>query len=157
MLKVVFAWATRPLLPVCCNQRNGRGVVYIFGIAGHDDPRFNREVGYGRYDIMPEPVEVRPGSLVAFGALKERPCVTIEVKFSRECADEEELRGLADQAFAQIEERGYDADPLPKATSGRLRWGIALGGKRIVARCRRLVWERPLLTARTPRMLRPAS
>lgn len=109
-----------------------------FGIAGYDNPCSNREAGYGRYDIMLEPVEVRPGSLAAFGALKERPRVTIEVKLSKGDVGRGELERLAGQALEQIEERRYDARPLPEVASGRLRWGIAFGGKRVVARCCRV-------------------
>lgn len=53
----------------------------------------------GRYDIMLEPVEVRPGSLAAFGALKERPRVTIEVKLSKGDVGRGELERLAGQAL----------------------------------------------------------
>ncbi len=116
-----------------------------FGIAGYADPRSNREAGYGRYDIRLEPIEVRPGSLAAFGALPERPRVTIELKFMAAAdaeragdALDERLGALAGEALDQIEAKGYDADALPPVAAGRLRWGIAFGGKHVAALCKRV-------------------
>lgn len=40
-------------------------------------------------------------------------------------------------ALAQISEKGYDEGPLPPVASGRLRWGVAFSGKRVVATCER--------------------
>ncbi|MBM6816840.1 hypothetical protein H6A23_06615 [Olsenella uli] len=64
--------------------------------------------------------------------------MTIEVKLSKGDVGRGELERLAGQALEQIEERRYDARPLPEVASGRLRWGIAFGGKRVVARCCRV-------------------
>ena len=104
-----------------------------FGISGYADPSSNREAGYGRYDIRLEPVDIRPGSIEAFSALKERPRVTIEIKFVKGDASAGELGRLARAALDQIALKGYDVDPLPSAASGRLRWGIAFSGKHVVA------------------------
>lgn len=43
---------------------------------------------------------------------------------------------LACKALEQIELKGYDAD-LPAHAEGRLRWGVAFSGKRVVAACER--------------------
>ena len=50
---------------------------------------------------------------------------------------ERKLRSLAEEALAQVAERGYDEGPLPSPACGRLRWGIAFGGKDVAARCER--------------------
>lgn len=104
-----------------------------FGIAGYADPRSNREAGYGRYDIRLEPVPVGAGSVEAFSALPQRPRVTIEVKFAWGDVDDAGLTELAQAALKQIEEKAYDVDELSGVASGRLRWGIAFCGKRVVA------------------------
>ena len=109
-----------------------------FGISGYRDPQSNREAGYGRYDIRLEPVAVSPESVEAFSALPQRPRVTVEIKFARGDADDEELQALAASALRQIDEKGYDADELPPAATGRLRWGIAFCGKRVAALCEHL-------------------
>ena len=109
-----------------------------FGISGYADPRSNRESGYGRYDIRIEPVAVHPGSVEAFSALPERPRVTIEIKFTRGDVGDGELAELAQAALDQIDEKACDADELPAAASGRLRWGIAFSGKRVAALSERL-------------------
>lgn len=105
----------------------------LFGTRGYGDPISNREAGYGRYDIRldPDPT-ARQGHA--------RPLVTIEVKFLREEARptgdadfEARLRSLAEAGLDQIAEGAYDA-VLPPGAEGRLRWGIAFGGKRQV-RC----------------------
>lgn len=105
-----------------------------FGVPGYADPVSNREAGYGRFDIQLEPVAVRPGSLSAFGALNERPLVTIELKYERD-ADEARLLELAQAGLDQIVAQGYDAATLPELASGKLRWGIAFSGKCIAVVC----------------------
>lgn len=63
--------------------------------------------------------------------------MTIEVKFARDASDEE-LLALARSALAQIAEKGYDEGPLPAEAAGRVRWGVAVSGKRAA-----VVSERP--------------
>lgn len=114
-----------------------------FNMQGYQDPRSNREAGYGRYDIQLVPASMESGSLGAIGAPDRRPLITIEVKhvaLPADKADEEAPAQLLDAsraALAQVVARGYDAQDLPKAASGRLRWGIAFGGKRVCALCER--------------------
>lgn len=109
-----------------------------FGIPGYADPTSNREAWYGRFDIQLEPVRVVPGSLAAFGALPERPLITIELKYlpkSKAAEDSTELDAqlheLARTAMQQIDERGYDQGDLLDAATGRLRYGIAFSGKHV--------------------------
>lgn len=113
-----------------------------FGLPGYGDPRSNREAGYGRYDIQVEPIEVRPGGPDAYGAPASRPRITIEMKYlagrsSWGDSDAAELSRLSRAALVQIEEKGYDSEPLGKAAEGRLRWGIAFCGKRVAVTCER--------------------
>ena len=107
-----------------------------FGLPGYGDPRSNRESGYGRYDIQVEPVDLPMGSPEAYGMLAERPRVTVEVKFAKDGGDAR-LDALADAALAQIRERAYDAAALGSVASGRLRWGVAFVGRRVLAKCER--------------------
>lgn len=102
----------------------------LVGMPGYGDPLSNREHGGGRPDIRIEP----ESSPFAWGP---RPLVTIEVKFARDASDEE-LLALARSALAQIAEKGYDEGPLPAEAAGRVRWGVAVSGKRAA-----VVSERP--------------
>lgn len=99
-----------------------------FGMSGYGDPASNREEGLGRPDI-----QLRPQKTLFFD--EKVPLLTFELKFERDAADER-LGRLADEALAQIEDRRYDAD-LPADAAGRMRWGIACSGKRLVARAAR--------------------
>lgn len=104
----------------------------LFGMTGYHDPMSNREAGYGRYDIRLEPnADIHVG--------RSRPLITIEVKYLKttDATGDYEglevcLRELANKALEQIRERCYDVD-LPDGVVGRLRWGIAFCGKRVVA------------------------
>ena len=58
------------------------------------------------------------------------PLVTVELRFVRDASDDE-LANLARSILAQISEKGYDEGKLPAEATGRVRWGIALAGKRI--------------------------
>lgn len=100
-----------------------------FGMLGYGDPSSNREAGRGRPDIQIAP-ESSPFTQAP------RPFITIEVKFLKgEDCGEEALAAAAEEGLAQIEERGYDEGPLPAEASGRLRWGIAFGGRKVAAAC----------------------
>lgn len=101
----------------------------LVGMPGYGDPLSNREHGGGRPDIRIEP----ESSPFAWGP---RPLVTIEVKFARDAPDEE-LLALARAALAQIAEKGYDEGPLPAEAAGRMRWGVAVSGKRVAAESER--------------------
>ena len=106
----------------------------LFGMGGYADPVSNREAGYGRFDIRVEPVAVPSGH---YAVAEVRPLLTVELKFARD-ADEAGLEGLSREALVQIGEKGYDAGPLPAEASGRARWGIAFGGKRVAVACERV-------------------
>lgn len=108
-----------------------------FGIPGYGDPRSNREGGLGRFDIQIEPVALEAGAADSYGAQVKRPRITIEVKFSNGAQDAD-LEQLAHGGLLQIRDKGYDEEPLGAAASGRLRWGIAFAGKRLLARCERV-------------------
>lgn len=95
----------------------------LFGMPGYGDPQSNREHGSGRPDIRVEPVAT-PFDYAP------RPLVTIELKFTRSVSSEE-LERLAHEGLEQIERLGYDEDALPGEASGRIRWGIAVSGKRV--------------------------
>lgn len=104
-----------------------------YGVAGYEPPRSNLERGRGRFDIQLVPSGRPSSARIAGGKL---PLITIEVKFLPKAdvpADPEtlsaRLRSLAQAGLEQIAKRGYDAGPLPAHASGRLRWGIAFGGK----------------------------
>lgn len=115
-----------------------------FGVSGYDDPQSNKESGYGRYDLRLEPA--RRGSINAlFVVPPVRPLITIELKFVSaadlphdEQSAREMLLGKAKEALVQIDEKGYDAGPLPEHAQGRMRWGIAVANRRCAARCERL-------------------
>ena len=112
-----------------------------FGVSGYGDPLSNKEAGYGRYDLRLEPA--LPGTFGAmFAAPGPRPVITIEMKYVRPAVGmdgktlDDELRAKAGEALRQITERWYD-ERLPDNAQGRLRWGIAVGGRRCVAICER--------------------
>lgn len=108
-----------------------------FGIPGYGDPRSNREGWLGRFDIQIEPVALEAGAADSYGAQASRPRITIEVKFSKDVRDSD-LERMAHDGLSQIRDRGYDGEPLGAAASGRLRWGVAFAGKRVLARCERV-------------------
>ena len=108
-----------------------------FGVSGYGDPLSNKEAGYGRYDLRMEPA--LPGTFGAmFAAPGPRPVITIEMKYVRPADGvdgktlDDELRAKAGEALRQITERWYD-ERLPDNAQGRLRWGIAVGGRHCVA------------------------
>lgn len=101
----------------------------LVGIPGYADPESNREHGEGRPDLRIVPV----GGPLSYG---RTPLITIELKFERDATDEE-LAARARDALGQIAEKGYDAGELPEHADGRVRWGIALGGKRVAVAAER--------------------
>ncbi len=114
----------------------------LYGVAGYGNPISNREGGTGYYDLRLEPLDLAPDAPQAYYAAKERPLITIEVKFAK-CgpADAQDmfkqLNALAETALEQIAEKRYDEGVLPAGATGRLRWGVAFCGKTAVARCAR--------------------
>lgn len=89
----------------------------LFGMRGYGDPCSNRESGSGRFDIQLLPEE---GS--GF------PVLAVEVK-CLPSADSGSLSRAAESALAQIEQCGYDKAVCRNSGHGRLRFGIAFGGK----------------------------
>ncbi len=102
-----------------------------FGIVGYVDPLSNREFGSGRPDIRLEPDPELDASRSPVPG--QRPLVTIEIKFARRHADgmSDALEELAQSELDQISARGYDGGKLPAGATGRVRWGIAVCGKRV--------------------------
>ncbi len=114
----------------------------LFGVTAYANPVSNREAGRGYFDLRLEPLDLAPDAPEAYGAAPVRPLITVELKFLKgadapENADalHGRLAALANEALAQIAERGYDEGPLPPGAQGRLRWGVAVGGKRVAAAC----------------------
>lgn len=101
----------------------------LFGARGYADPVSNREHGLGRPDI-----QMIPAKTLFFEG--RRPLMTIELKFARDI-DDESLSNLAEEGLTQIAEKRYDAEPSALA-HGRVRWGIAFSGKRVVAKAQML-------------------
>lgn len=101
-------------------------------------------IGWDSYaSVMGTSVIVDKSSLIAdvldsgyAAILFCRPLVTVELKYSKD--EGANLDGLARTALEQIEARGYDRGQLPPSATGRVRWGIAIGGKRVSAACERL-------------------
>ena len=114
----------------------------LFGVTAYANPVSNREAGRGYYDLRLEPLDLAPGDPEAYYAAEVRPLITVEVKFLKgadAAAEPDALHGklaaLADEALAQIAERGYDEVPLPAGAQGRLRWGVAVGGRQAAVAC----------------------
>lgn len=78
----------------------------------------NREAGDGRYDIQLCPADLR------------LPGILIELKAGRNCS-ESRLKGLAETALAQINEKNYDAEMKAKGVRTIYRYGIAFCGKKV--------------------------
>lgn len=130
----------------------------LFGVPGYDDPRSNREEGYGRYDIQLQPSTTpQRNAVTARLTTGPRPLITIEVKYLKDEGTQtnakgpenngahreerslgERLHELAEQALRQIASQKYDVE-LPANADGRLRWGVAFGGKLVAASCERTV------------------
>ncbi|OZG62367.1 putative AAA-ATPase [Bifidobacterium lemurum] len=114
-----------------------------FGMPGYVDPKSNKESGYGRYDLRLEPSGGDPANF-SFVAPTVRPLITIELKYVRDDGpsggsdSERRLEDKAQEALTQISERGYDEGEPPQQAQGRLRWGIAVSGRRCAVACERL-------------------
>ena len=81
----------------------------------------NRESGFGRYDVMIEPIE------------KGKNAVILEFKV-HDPEDEKTLKDTVISALAQIEEREYDAVLMAKGISAEqiLKYGFAFEGKKVL-------------------------
>ena len=93
----------------------------MYGMGGYHFPRSNREVGWGRPDVVCEPDAAHE---------RELPAVVVEAKFCRD-AGEAELRAAAGAALA--------SQALPKryahglAGNGAVLWGVTFDNHKHVA------------------------
>ena len=93
----------------------------LYGMDGYLYPRSNREVGYGRPDVICEPYGTHASEL---------PAVVVEVKFERD-GSADELRTVVDSAIAeQVLSKRY-AHGL--TGNGAMLWSIAFDAHKHVA------------------------
>ena len=84
----------------------------------------NRESGYGRYDIMLEPIDKSNDNL---------PCIVIEFKVINP-KKEKTLEETVEAALNQIEDKGYDAELVKKGIKRENihHYGFAFRGKKVL-------------------------
>ena len=84
----------------------------------------NRESGYGRYDIMLEPIDKSNENL---------PCIVIEFKVINP-KKEKTLEETVEAALKQIEDRGYDAELVKRGVKRENihHYGFAFRGKNVL-------------------------
>lgn len=92
----------------------------IVELAGEYRVTSNRESGFGRYDVMLEPMK------------EAKPAFILEFKVKR--AAERSLEETVDQALAQINEKGYDRELTAKGIPQELitHYGFAFEGKKVL-------------------------
>ncbi len=78
----------------------------------------NRELGYGRYDVLVLPRDVK------------RPAVILEMKSIAGFYEEEPEKAIKD-ALKQIEERGYDKELIARGYDHILRLAVVSDGKKV--------------------------
>ncbi|WP_165248856.1 AAA family ATPase [Adlercreutzia sp. ZJ141] len=92
----------------------------MFGMREYEDPRSNREAGYGRYDVRVKPCDPN-----------RDPLLIIELKCAAGVAsDTESLKILAAQALQQTDASRYESG-VTIGKAGIRRWGLAFSGKHI--------------------------
>ena len=84
----------------------------------------NRESGYGRYDIMLEPIDKSNENL---------PCIVIEFKVINP-KKEKTLEETVEAALNQIEDKGYDAELIKRGVKRENihHYGFAFRGKKVL-------------------------
>ena len=84
----------------------------------------NRESGYGRYDIMLEPIDKSNENL---------PCIVIEFKVINP-KKEKTLEETVEAALKQIEDKGYDAELVKRGVKKENihHYGFAFKGKKVL-------------------------
>ena len=84
----------------------------------------NRESGYGRYDIMLEPIDKSNENL---------PCIVIEFKVINP-KKEKTLEETVEAALKQIEDKGYDAELVKRGVKRENihHYGFAFRGKKVL-------------------------
>ena len=84
----------------------------------------NRESGYGRYDIMLEPIDKLNENL---------PCIVIEFKVINP-KKEKKLEETVEAALKQIEDKGYDAELVKRGVKKENihHYGFAFKGKKVL-------------------------
>ena len=84
----------------------------------------NRESGYGRYDIMLEPIDKSNENL---------PCIVIEFKVINP-KKEKTLEETVEAALNQIEDKGYDAELIKRGVKKENihHYGFAFKGKKVL-------------------------
>ena len=84
----------------------------------------NRESGYGRYDIMLEPIDKLNENL---------PCIVIEFKVINP-KKEKTLEETVEAALKQIEDKGYDAELIKRGVKKENihHYGFAFKGKKVL-------------------------
>ena len=84
----------------------------------------NRESGYGRYDIMLEPIDKSNENL---------PCIVIEFKVINP-KKEKTLEETVEAAMKQIEDKGYDAELIKRGVKKENihHYGFAFKGKKVL-------------------------
>ena len=80
----------------------------------------NRESGFGRYDVMLEPRNIKDGGMI--------------LEFKVQDSEEKELRDTVEAALDQIDEKRYDIMLLEKGVAREKirKYGFAFCGKKVL-------------------------
>ena len=90
----------------------------ICALFGNSYVTSNRESGEGRYDIQLAP---KTNTL---------PGILIELKAEKKCT-EQELKGLAETALKQINDKKYDTEMKERGVKTVFKYGVAFSGKHV--------------------------